>query len=71
LGPEKTQYGYHVLEVLEFFPQGSYQGLDEVYDEISQNIYRSKRAKLYGLLLDSLRNVYPPNADVGGAQKPR
>ena len=71
LGPEKTQYGYHVLEVLEFFPQGSYRGLDEVYDEISQNIYRSKRANLYSLLLDSLRNVYLPNADVGGAQKPR
>ena len=54
LGPEKTSFGYHVLEVLEFFPEGSFRGLDEVYDEISQELYQSRRAALYGRLLDSL-----------------
>jgi|TARA_B100000035_G_scaffold42560_2_gene31889 hypothetical protein len=53
-GPEKTSFGYHVLEVLEFFPEGSFRGLDEVYDEISQELYRSHRAVLYDHLLDSL-----------------
>ena len=59
LGPIGTNFGFHVLEVLEFFPKGSFRGLDEVYDEISQSIYRSKREALYTHLLDSLGNVNP------------
>ena len=58
LGPVKTSFGYHVLEVLEFFPEGSFRGLDEVYDEISQKLYQSRRAVLYGRLLDSLATTY-------------
>ncbi|SVD17238.1 uncharacterized protein METZ01_LOCUS370092, partial [marine metagenome] len=60
LGPEKTSFGYHVLEVLEFFPEGSFRGLDEVYDEISQELYQSRRVVLYGRLLDSLANASSP-----------
>tara|TARA_Y100000590_G_scaffold465099_1_gene636374 strand:+ start:41803 stop:42582 length:780 start_codon:yes stop_codon:yes gene_type:complete len=59
LGPINTHFGFHVLEVLEFFPKASFRGLDEVYDEISQSIYRSKRRAVYTQLLDSLSNVYP------------
>ena len=58
LGPEKTSFGYHVLEVLQSFPEGSFRGLDEVYDEISQELYQSRRAILYDRLLDSLAIVY-------------
>ena len=58
LGPKKTSFGYHVLEVLEFFPEGSFRGLDEVYDEISQELYQSRREALYGLLVDSLASAY-------------
>lgn len=54
LGPEKTSFGYHVLEVVGFFPEGSFRGLDEVYDEISQALYQSRRVVLYNRLLDSL-----------------
>ena len=57
LGPEKTSFGYSVLEVLEFFPEGSFRGLDEVYDEISQNLYQEQRVALHGHLLDSLRTI--------------
>ena len=57
LGPKKTSFGYHVLEVLEFFPEGSFRGLDEVYDEISQNLYQEQRVALYDRLLDSLRTI--------------
>lgn len=59
LGPVETSYGYHVLEVLEFFSRGSYRGLDEVYDQVSQSLYQIKRAAIFDLLLDSLRTVYP------------
>ena len=60
LGPKKTSFGYHVLEVLEFFPEGSFRGLDEVYDEISQELYQSRRAVLYSRLLDSLATASSP-----------
>lgn len=59
LGPVGTPFGLHVLEVLEFFPKNSFRGLDEVYDEISQSLYRSKRKTLYDHLLDSLGGAYP------------
>ena len=58
LGPEQTPFGYHVLEVLEFFPESSFRGLDELYDEISQELYQSQRAALYSHLLDSLAMEY-------------
>ena len=58
LGPKKTSFGYHVLEVLEFFPEGSFRGLNEVYDEISQNLYQEQRVALYSRLLDSLGTIY-------------
>ena len=58
LGPEQTSFGYHVLEVLEFFPESSFRGLDELYDEISQELYQSQRAALYSHLLDSLAMEY-------------
>ena len=54
LGPEKTSFGYHVFEVQEFFPEGSFRGLDEVYDDISQTLYQSRRVIVSGRLLDSL-----------------
>ena len=66
LGPEKTSFGYHVLEVLGFFPEGSFRGLDEVYDEISQELYQSRRAVLYHHLLDSLADASSPTFNKKG-----
>ena len=66
LGPEKTSFGYHVLEVLGFFPEGSFRGLDEVYDEISQELYQSRRAVLYHHLLDSLAAASSPTFNKKG-----
>ena len=66
LGPEKTSFGYHVLEVLGFFPEGSFRGLDEVYDEISQELYQSRRAVLYHHLLDSLSAAFSPTFNKKG-----
>ena len=66
LGPKKTSFGYHVLEILDFFPEGSFRGLDEVYDEISQKLYRSHRTVLYDRLLDSLATEYSIAANKKG-----
>ena len=44
--------------MLDFFPAGSVVGLDEVYDEVSQEIYRDKRLVLFNNLLDSLKQEY-------------
>jgi len=58
LGPFKSTFGYHVLEVYEFYPKDSYRGIDEVYDELSQQIFRLKSELLYVNLIDSLKSVY-------------
>ena len=58
VGPVESNLGFHVFEVLDFFPAGSFVGLDEVYDEVSQEIYRNKRVILFNNLLDSLKQEY-------------
>ena len=58
LGPVESRHGYHVMEILEFYPQNSYRGLDELYDEISQTVFRSKSRHVYRQLLDSLKSIY-------------
>lgn len=58
VGPIKTDFGYHVVEVVDYLKKGDYLGLDEVYDQISQNIYNYKRASLLGSLIDSLSVEY-------------
>ena len=54
VGPIKTDFGYHVVEVVDYLKKGDYLGLDEVYDQISQNVYNYKRASLLESLIDSL-----------------
>lgn len=58
LGPIRSSFGYHVLEVLQFYPSGSYRGLDEVYDRISQEVFRTKSHLAYVSLIDSLKSVH-------------
>jgi len=58
LGPVKTSYGFHVFKVFEFYPKDSFRGLDEVYDEISQQIFRLKSELLYIQLIDSLKTIH-------------
>lgn len=59
LGPIRSDYGYHLLEVLEFYPADSFRGLDQVYDDISQQLFQEKSAAQYGHLLDSLLVLTP------------
>lgn len=58
IGPVQSPYGFHVLELLEYHSTGSYRGLDEVYDEVSQELLRLKSEVLYMRLIDSLETVY-------------
>ena len=58
LGPLKTDYGYHVIEVLNRYRSGSQIALDEVYDEIYQIIFNRKKQLRSTALIDSLRNHY-------------
>jgi foldase protein PrsA len=57
-GPVKTDYGYHVIEVLGRYKAGSQINIDEAYDEIYQRLFNQKRALGSIHYLDSLRNHY-------------
>lgn len=59
LGPIHTHYGYHVLEILEFYPADTFRGLDQVYDDISQQLFQQKSTAQYEHLVDSLMAVTP------------
>ncbi|MFQ6615320.1 MAG: peptidyl-prolyl cis-trans isomerase [Fidelibacterota bacterium] len=59
LGPVRSDYGVHVLEVLEFYPADSFRGLDQVYEDVSQQLFQEKSAIQYDRLLDSLLVVTP------------
>ena len=58
IGPIKTDYGYHVIEVLGRHKAGSQINIDEAYDEIYQRLFNQKKALSSIHFLDSLRNHY-------------
>jgi len=58
IGPVKTDYGYHVIEVLGRYKAGSQIAIDEAYDEIYQRLFNQKKALRSMRFLDSLRNHY-------------
>lgn len=57
-GPYKTDYGYHIVEILDRYLKNSYIGIDRVYDDIVHRILEQKRELLYTALIDSLKNSY-------------
>ena len=46
------------MEIIDHLKGGGFLGLDEVYDQISQNIYNYKKARLLKSLTDSLLVEY-------------
>jgi len=54
LGPKKHSGFYHVFEILKKHKAGSTRGLEFVYDEIYQRIYKQKEAHILEDVLDSL-----------------
>ena len=58
IGPVKTDYGYHIIEVLNRYNAGSQINIDEAYDEIYQRLFTQKKTLGSVRFLDSLRNHY-------------
>lgn len=55
VGPIKNGDLYYVLKILSKHKKGSLRGLEEVYDEIYQRIYKRKQSVEYFFLMDSLK----------------
>ena len=57
IGPVYLGGNICVLKVLNRYKKGSYLGLDEVYDEVYQRLYKTRATIERGLLLDSLKKT--------------
>ena len=54
LGPKKIESSYHVFDILRKKNKGSVKGLEIVYDEIHQRLFKIKEMKFLNDYLDSL-----------------
>ena len=54
LGPKKIESSYHVFDILRKNNKGSFKGLEIVYDEIHQRLFKVKEMQLLNNFLDSL-----------------
>ena len=54
VGPKKHKDSFHVFQILQKHKEGSYIGLEKVYDEIYNRLYKEKEAFVLGAILDSL-----------------
>ena len=54
LGPKKHNKTFHVFQILQKHKKGSYLGLERVYDEIYQRLYKQKEHFVLKSLIDSL-----------------
>ena len=55
VGPIETEYGYHLLQIINRFEKESLISVHEVRDEIIQKIKIQKQNVLYYQIIDSLR----------------
>lgn len=65
IGPISSDYGYHVIEVLERNKEGSYQDIDDAYDEIRHRLFQDRFALRKIEVLDSLRSVTDIEINLG------
>tara|TARA_Y100000022_G_scaffold129646_1_gene112353 strand:+ start:1075 stop:1863 length:789 start_codon:yes stop_codon:yes gene_type:complete len=54
LGPKKTGSFYHIFEILRKHNKGSVRGLELVYDEIQQRLFKIKELQFLNSFLDSI-----------------
>ena len=54
LGPIPSDYGYHIIEVLDRYQPGTIRPFEEVRDEIIDRITQQKIQEYYTVLVDSL-----------------
>ena len=60
LGPKKIESSFHVFDILKKSNKGSIKGLEVVYDEIHQRLFKIKEMQFLNNFLDSLYT----NADI-------
>jgi peptidyl-prolyl cis-trans isomerase C len=56
IGPVKTQFGYHVISVKEYFKAGDYRPIADVRDEIRNRIGLLKKKEARKELIENYRN---------------
>ena len=57
IGPIRSKKGYHFFKILSRYKKGSNKGLEMVYDEIFQRLYKKKERNHSLFLLDSIKNT--------------
>ena len=57
VGPIRSKKGYHFFKILNRYKKGSSKGLEMVYDEIFQRLYKEKEKKQSLFFLDSIKNT--------------
>ena len=57
IGPIRSKKGYHFFKILSRHKKGSSKGLEMVYDEIFQRLYKKKERSHSLFLLDSIKNT--------------
>ena len=57
IGPIRSKEGYHFFKILSRYKEGSSKGLEMVYDEIFQRLYKKKERNHSLFLLDSIKNT--------------
>ena len=54
VGPKTIKDSYHVFDILKKYNKKSIRGLEVVYDEIYQRIFKTKEIQFLDSVLDSL-----------------
>ena len=57
IGPIRSKKGYHFFKILSQYKKGSSKGLEMVYDEIFQRLYKEKEKNYSLFFLDSIKNT--------------
>ena len=57
VGPITSKKGYHFFKILNRYEKDSIKGLEIVYDEIFQRLYKKKEKKILLFVLDSIKNT--------------
>ena len=57
IGPIRSKKGYHFFKILNRYKEGSSKGLEMVYDEIFQRLYKKKEKNRSLFILDSIKNT--------------
>lgn len=55
--PVKTQFGYHIIKLIERIPEGT-KSFDDVRDEIYQQVVGLKQQDKYIAKIDELKGKY-------------